>query len=71
MMVTVEGIRLSQGRLKIFIILGGGFPSGNDFRTNALKGATKGYSDAKARYVPRLSALPGLKMSPSWSCIKC
>ena len=30
MIATVEDIRLSQGRLKIFIILGA-FPSGNDF----------------------------------------
>jgi hypothetical protein len=47
MMVTVEDIRLSQGRLKVFIILGA-FPSGNDSKSNALKSATKGCSDAKA-----------------------
>jgi hypothetical protein len=36
MIATMEDIQLSQGRLKIFIILGA-FPSGNNFSLNALE----------------------------------
>jgi hypothetical protein len=47
MMVTMEYIRLSQGHLKVFIILGA-FPSGNDSKSNALK------ARQKAAATPRL-----------------
>jgi hypothetical protein len=47
-MATMEDIQLSQGHLKIFIILGA-FPSGNNFSLKrAGKARQKGCSDAKA-----------------------
>jgi len=46
MIATVKDIWLSQGRVKISFL--GVFPSGNNFKSNALKCANKSCSDAKA-----------------------